>query len=257
MDYFVEYHTDVGIKKQVNQDSLCIKKARTAQGTVLMVILCDGMGGLSKGEVASAAAIHLFSEWFDKQLPDQIATLTMEHLEELWLSMIAELNERLRNYGECNHVQLGTTLSGLFIAANGEYLIAHVGDSRIYRISEKGLRQLTEDHSLIAREIKRGNLTKEQAAADPRKNVLLQCVGVSQTVEPQTEHGRILPDEGFLLCTDGFRHVLSEEEIFHGIGSCMENQTGGMKQILTELVEVNKRRGETDNITVIMIKNIS
>jgi PPM family protein phosphatase len=132
-------------------------------------------------------------------------------------------------------------------------LIGHVGDSRVYRINQQ-LEILTEDQTIVGREVKRGNMTPEQAQNDPRRNVLLQCIGASKVVEPQFLRGRPVAGEVYMLCSDGFRHMISGEEIYNAFSpnGLVDEKT--MKQRAIEMVELNKQRQETDNISVLLLK---
>lgn len=254
MEFQINYSTDIGIRKQVNQDSLCIRKAKTVQGNLAMAVLCDGMGGLSYGEVASATVVRRFAQWFEQELPTKLRELSCELIKKEWASLVRQLNEKLWVYGKQYDVQLGTTVTAIFILDNGNYVIIHVGDSRAYRITKNNIEQLTEDQSLVAREVKKGNITKEQAAIDLRRNILLQCIGVSQNVEPECIVGNAISEDVFLLCTDGFRHKFTAEELFRRINGSRTESEAEIQQVLAMLVKENEERGETDNISAIMIK---
>lgn len=253
VDYAIGYGTDVGIKKKVNQDSLCIKKAFVGDKLMVLAIVCDGMGGLSKGELASATVVRRFSDWFVNEM-----SLTCESIEEIrmqWERIIQKSNDKLWNYGIQNGVQLGTTLTAVLVIGNEDYLIAQVGDSRAYLLKRE-IVQLTEDQSFVAREVKRGNMTKEEAAVDPRRNVLLQCIGASKTVEPAFVKGKIEDGSGFLLCSDGFRHKVTEDEFLTYLGKTEVCEKQSIQSKIRELIELNKQRGETDNITAIFMKQL-
>lgn len=211
-DFFVTYHTDVGNKKKINQDSILMKGITNGQMEVVLVVVCDGMGGMLKGELASAAVVRKFSDWFEEIYTQRGTAWDADEIEEQWNRLLREINDRLICYGEKEQIQLGTTATAALISSDGNYLIAHVGDTRAYRISEK-MTQLTEDHTFLARELKRGNMTLEQARTDARKNVLLQCMGVNQFFTPQYVTGMLKKGEAMLLCSDGFRHEVSDEEI--------------------------------------------
>lgn len=219
-----------------------------------MAVLCDGMGGLSYGEVASATVVRRFAQWFEQELPAKLRGLSCEVVKKEWVSLVQQLNEKLWVYGKKNDVQLGTTVTAIFILEYGNYVIIHVGDSRAYRITKNNIEQLTEDQSLVAREVKKGNITKEQAAVDSRKNILLQCIGVSKNVEPECIEGNAISGEIILLCTDGFRHKLTEEELLGKINGSITETEAEIQQALAMLVNENEERGETDNISAIMIK---
>ncbi len=256
MKYIAAYHTDVGISKKTNQDSLAIKVVETKKGKVAFAIVCDGMGGLSKGELASKEVIMAFSEWFDNTLIDQINAegLDEEKLVSQWNDIIQVQNKRLGEYGEKNNLMLGTTVSAILLY-DENYYIVHVGDSRVYSLSDKVL-QLTKDQTFIAREIEAGRMTVEQSKTDPRRSVLLQCVGASQVVEPEFVKGRITKDTVYMLCSDGFRHQISEQEMMDKIGPAAASTEQDMEFGCRYLTETVKSRKESDNITVAVIKTV-
>ena len=163
MEYIATYHTDVGTRKETNQDSLAIKVVNTKEGNVAFAIVCDGMGGLAKGEVASKEVIEAFCTWFDDTLVDEIqnGTFTEQNLVSQWDDIIQIQNRRLGAYGEENHLQLGTTVSAILLYKD-QYYIVHVGDSRVYELT-KTAKQLTNDQTFIARELAAGRMTPEQA----------------------------------------------------------------------------------------------
>ena len=244
--------TDIGNVKQTNQDSVCVKIANTEKNEhVAMVVLCDGMGGLDKGELASATVIRAFIAWFENELPKHLTRLNWKTVSSDWERLIKEQNYRISQYGKQIDVSLGTTVTAMLIIEN-KYLISHVGDSRVYEIA-KGFRQLTEDQTFIAREIKKGTMTPEQAAKDPRRNMLLQCVGASRNVEPQMLTGDIKEDTVFMFCSDGFRHVLSDEEMYESFNPVNAVNAVTMEQNSKKLIDVVKSRNERDNITVALL----
>ncbi len=255
MNFLSTICSDVGIKKQTNQDSACIKIANTSKGKILMAVLCDGMGGLSKGELASATVIKEFSCWFDTQLVKYIRDENTDKIKYCWERMIHDLNQRIAEYGKENGFNLGTTLTALLILDKNYVLIGHIGDTRAYVI-DSSITQLTEDHTVVGREIRRGNMTPEQAENDPRRNVLLQCIGASKTVEPQFIETTTNPGNVWILCSDGFRHKLSDKEIMDAFSPVRLNDKQSIDSVSRRMVDINKQRQEEDNITVIAIKLI-
>jgi PPM family protein phosphatase len=253
MEVLTAGYTDVGIKKETNQDSYLLKVADTSVGKIVLAVICDGMGGLSQGEVASASVIHAFSQWFDKELPVHLTKKDWSEIEYRWGRIIKEQNQRIGEYGHQIRIQLGTTLTAMLLIDSEFMLIGHVGDSRVYRIEQK-LEILTDDQTVVGREIKRGRITPEQAKKDPRRNVLLQCIGASKLVEPEFVYGRPRPGQVYMLCSDGFRHMISEDEIYHALSPHVLMNEKVMEEKARELVELNKQRQETDNITVLLIK---
>lgn len=253
MAFLTAHHTDVGIKKQNNQDALLLKTAKTPKGPVGLFIVCDGMGGLSHGELASATAIRGMAEWFDAEMPRLSHS---EHIEEEIFSelekCIKQLNEKILNYGETRKVKLGTTMTALLIV-HDKYYIAQIGDSRAYSISS-ALNQLTQDQTLVAREVARGNITEEQAKIDPRRNVLLQCVGATKEIEVDFSKGDVQPDTVFMLCSDGFYHQITEEELALNLKPETIKNEQQLKGKVIQLVELVKARKEVDNISVLAAK---
>lgn len=241
-------HSDAGIVKKVNQDSISVKVIETEKGQCLMGILCDGMGGLSEGELASTTCVRTFMDWFDQNVEQLInrndwADYTQQSFDE----MIQELNVRIGRYGIKNGINLGTTLLA-FLSIGKEYLIVNVGDSRAYRARE-AFEQITKDQTVVALEVEKGTLTKQEAEVDKRRNILLQCVGASKVVVPDFFRGNIMETDAFLFCSDGFRHVLSEEEMENDLSLSNYRGTDHMQQNLVQCVETIKGRGERDNIT--------
>lgn len=243
--------TDIGTTKSTNQDSVLIKHASVDGDEVLMAIVCDGMGGLSKGELASATVITSFAKWFDEELPLELASVDMQVIGAKWSLLLKKLNAQILEYGGRIGENLGTTFSGILFIGN-QYLIAHVGDSRVYHIGSN-MNQLTTDQTFVAREISRGTMSASIAKNDSRRNLLLQCVGASRVVEPQLICGTI--ERGaYMLCSDGFRHEITEAEMFESLHpSNLMNKTA-MHSNVRYLIDQVKLRQERDNISVVLIK---
>ena len=251
MRYTATADSDVGISKSTNQDSVLIKHASTDIGEVLMAIVCDGMGGLAKGELASATVIREFARWFDEDLPFELDNLDMQVIGGKWSLMLKDLNLKILEYGTERGTSLGTTFSGILFVGN-QYVIVHVGDTRVYQIGSS-LNQLTTDQTFVAREISRGTMTAEQAKTDKRRNLLLQCVGASKTVEPQVICGTA--EKGaYMLCSDGFRHEITDAEMYESLNPINFMNKNAMHSNARYLIEQVKSRNEKDNISVVLIK---
>ena len=242
MEFLAAQHTDIGTCKGTNQDSICIMEAQTGDGNVLFAAVCDGMGGLEQGEVASAAQLVG---------PDPVSEVRW-----CWDRMFKRVNQQLAAYGRQHRIHMGTTATALVVLPNGSYLIGHVGDTRVYRISDQHIRAVTEDQTMVAREVQQGRLTPEEAEADPRRSVLLQCIGASRIVEPVYYSGRVVPDECWLLCSDGFRHEISAQEIQEALRPESNRSEADMERHLRTLVETDKDRMEQDNISAILIRTV-
>ncbi len=213
MNFIVSARTDIGITKSTNQDSLSVKVVNTPMGRMVFAVLCDGMGGLAKGEVASASVVKAFDGWLMNELP-RLCEVGFDDstIRNQWNQIVTDQNQRIKVYGARQGIRLGTTVVAMLITQNRYYLL-NVGDSRAYEISNV-LRQLTQDQTFVAREIALGNMTPEQALTDERRNVLLQCVGASDDVYPDMFFGETNPNAVYMLCSDGFRHEISPKEIY-------------------------------------------
>ena len=258
MKYMSAAHTDVGIRKKTNQDSLLIEEANTDYGKVILAVICDGMGGLAKGELASATLIQNISQWFRLEFPQILYQhhINQEDFQNCLCQgldrLIQDTNMQIGNYGYDNHTSLGTTVT-LLLLIEGKYYIANVGDSRIYLITNQ-LHQLTKDQTYIQRELDLGHMTLEEAQNDPQRNVLLQCVGASDTVIPDFFTGDYETEQMFLLCSDGFRHVLTPDELYQNLNVYILKTEDAMQESLQYLTEWNKSRMERDNITSALIR---
>ena len=253
MNFMTAFHTDVGIRKKTNQDSFLIHQAQTDAGNVILSVICDGMGGLAKGEVASACMIHAFSDWFHQELPQMISEgLQPEALRPSWENVVSNVNQRIVNYSVQNGVTMGTTCVALLIV-NDVYYIMNIGDSRIYLISDN-IYQLTKDQTYVQREMDAGRMTYEQSLTDPQRSVLLQCVGASPVIEPDFFVGNSEINQCFMLCCDGFRHVISAKEFFDTLNPNVNRDPETMRTNLFNLTELNKQRRENDNITAVLIR---
>lgn len=253
MDFMIAAHSDVGIKKHTNQDSFLVKVAQTNLGKICLCVVCDGMGGLSKGELASAAVIRTFERWFEQDFPLQLEKgFNADELKLSWDNMVLEQNQLLSKYAARNGTRMGTTIVALLIIKN-EYYIMNVGDSRAYMLNE-GLQLLTKDQTFVQYELDLGHITWEEAQNHPQRNVLLQCIGASEVVMPDFYYGQAQPDCVFVLCSDGFRHVISPEEIFERLNPQVLYNEQVMKENAIWLTELNKSRREVDNISVALIR---
>lgn len=167
MNYLIAAQSDVGIVKKTNQDSYCIFTANSKKyGNILFAVVCDGMGGLEKGELASATVVKRFSNWFEKTFPILINNISPNFgiIKSEWDKILKRLNSDIGNYGLSNNISLGTTIVATLCVQNEMY-VANVGDSRVYKVTDKVTR-LTNDQSLVAREISAGTLSIEDEETD-------------------------------------------------------------------------------------------
>jgi len=252
MRFIATADTDIGISKDTNQDSILIKHAKADDQEILLAAVCDGMGGLSKGELASATVIREFAKWFDDELPYELGKVELQVIGAKWSLLLKELNARILEYSKENGIEgVGTTFSAILFIGD-QYVIGHVGDTRVYHIGAS-LTQFTTDQTFVAREISRGTMTRDQARTDKRRNLLLQCIGASKVVEPQVICGKA--EKGaYMLCSDGFRHEITEAEMYESLNPVNLMNKDAMHNNAKYLIEQVKSRGEKDNISVLLIK---
>lgn len=253
MNYIVAASTDIGNTKSTNQDSFGVRVLYTPCGKMVFAVLCDGMGGLAKGEVASSTVVKAFYNWVDMRLPILCENgLSDNAIRSDWTQIVCDYNEKIKQYGRSQGISMGTTVTAILMTET-RYYIANVGDTRAYEIGNY-VRVLTKDQTVVAREVELGMLTPEQAETDPRRSVLLQCIGASDVVYPDLFFGETMQNAVYMLCSDGFRHEITPDEIFQYLQPNVMLDADGMKANLDSLILLNKQREERDNITVVAIR---
>ncbi|MGN0706801.1 MAG: PP2C family protein-serine/threonine phosphatase [Faecalibacterium sp.] len=245
------HFTDKGETRSSNQDSYCARIANLGEKTVSFLAVCDGMGGLQAGEVASSAVIKELENWFDKTLPNLARIgLTEEQIFFSWHQRLEQIHDNLLAYAKQTSIRLGTTLSMLLLTDQMLY-IAQVGDSRIYLDDRDQTIQLTKDQTLAMQEYEAGHLTPEMLESDIRKGVLLQCIGTGK-MEPVFTCAERPSQGAVFVCSDGFYHLVSPEMLHQTL-----NQTENQAQLRTafqQLVSFCRANGEKDNITGLALK---
>lgn len=255
MNFIVSATTDIGTTKSTNQDSYNVRVYSAGSEKIAFAVLCDGMGGLSKGEVASASLVNAFCKWADTRLPELYKVgITDSQIRTDWVDIATLYNKKIKVYGKkCGLPSgLGTTLTAMLLTASRYYII-NIGDTRAYEITDR-VSVLTRDQTVVAREVELGNITPEEAETDPRRSVLLQCVGASDDVYPDMFFGDTRLNAVYMLCSDGFRHEISEQEIFGYLNPGVMTDADGMKRNMNALIDIDKQRMERDNISVISVR---
>ena len=259
MDFLSILHSDIGIRKNTNQDSVLIKEASTDYGKVMLAVVCDGMGGLAKGEVASASLIRAFSDWFENEFPEILYNrrntdgIVKIELENALNALVLEVNEKIASYARQYHSTMGTTAAVLLMVEE-KYYTMNVGDSRIYKITDSEMLQLTKDQTFVQKEMDLGRMTPEEAMVHPQRNVLLQCVGASEIILPEFASGEYQSGDVYMLCSDGFRHLITTEEFRKVIVPAKLTNEDEMRDAAVYFTELNKSRQEKDNISVLLLK---
>ncbi|MBO9130207.1 Stp1/IreP family PP2C-type Ser/Thr phosphatase [Bacillus sp. 165] len=234
--------TDKGKVRQRNEDNGGV--FHNMDGDILAVV-ADGMGGHRAGDIASSMTTQLFNSYWE-----QTYNIDTPKKAEQWLKERVEIiNERLfKHAGENSACEgMGTTIV-VAICANSFVTIGHIGDSRCYMLSEEELSLMTEDHSLVNELVRYGEISKEDAAYHPRKNVLLRVLGTEKQVDLDIKTLVIEEDDKLLLCSDGLSNKVSIEEMNRVLTSPGDIESKG--EILVN--RANELGGE-DNITLIII----
>ncbi len=241
--------SDLGQVRKKNEDNYLVDALNG------LFIVADGMGGGVEGERASRRAIETFSATLYNER-DTVRLMAggldgevREKISDLMRSAIHAANQEIlqirRSIGP--DVSMGTTISAMLIQGN-HGVIAHVGDSRIYRVRYRDLAQVTEDHSLVAQQIRDGYITPEQAKYSPFRNVILQAIGKGEKIDPQIDFLVVEPGDQFLLCSDGLHSYLTNDEII----TVMAEPSG--HRIVPRLIDCANARGGSDNITAIAVR---
>ncbi|KGK91395.1 hypothetical protein DP73_03770 [Desulfosporosinus sp. HMP52] len=266
--------TDKGVVKPINEDRGLYKADLDHEGnTIAICAVADGMGGLAAGDIASGIAIQYLHQWWEERIPaifteearldskrnsSRTINLKLSSKLPLFLEMVDseltrvfhQINDTLIMEGEQRGKKIGTTLSVFFLYKD-DYLIKHIGDSRIYQVN-RHLEQLTEDHSWVAEQLRKGRLTPTEAKNHPSRHILTECLGVKERIEPYIYHSFFKGDETILVCSDGF-YTMVEEFVWFNYLQTVKKKNHKL-QIATEtLVSMANNGGGLDNITVILV----
>lgn len=238
--------TDLGQRRTNNEDRFATwwpedPGVREARGVFLMV--ADGMGGAQAGEKASQMAVDGVLRGYREEGGDH----PTERLREVFEAANAAIFELSCTDSSCHG--MGTTGTAVVVKGSDLHL-AHVGDSRIYLIHDGSIRQLTDDHSLVAHLVERGQITPEEARVDPRRNVVTRSIGVAPEVEVDLIElpGAFQPGDTLVISSDGLHGVVTDDEI-------LEVAAGpDLGQACHDLIALANRHGGPDNITVILAR---
>ena len=233
--------TDIGQKRSNNQDF--VNKFVNKAG-VTLVIVADGMGGHRAGNIASEMSVtDLGRDWINTDLRE------LSHIRDWMIAAIDEENRKIYELGQNEEYKgMGTTMEVLAVVDNA-VIFAHVGDSRISLIRNGEYKQLTNDHSLVNALIKAGQLTEEEAAVHPQRNIITQSIGQAAPVEADLGVQQLEPGDYILANSDGLTNMISIEQIIHIV-----NSPGFVEEKTSRLVAAANEAGGYDNITVALIK---
>jgi PPM family protein phosphatase len=242
--------TNVGMKRTHNEDNFSIIEESG------LYIVADGMGGHASGEVASKMAVDSMKEFFAATANDPERTWpykmdrTKGYEENRLITGIKLANLRIYESAQRDPRQrgMGTTIVSLFAVEDGIY-VAHVGDSRVYRIRDGSIEQLTEDHSLLNDYIKMKRLSPEEIANFPHKNVIVRALGMKDTVKVDTRYESPRERDLYLLCSDGLSGPISDDDMLEIVTG-----TNDLKTAASRLISRANENGGPDNITVVLCR---
>ncbi len=230
--------SDVGQRRSVNEDRYALAPE------LGLYLVADGMGGHSAGQIASQLAAEEALRAI-RTLEGASASLA----EKLRYAVTAANRQIYRTARQHEALAgMGTTLVALF-SAEGRAALAHVGDSRAYLLRSERLRQLTDDHSIVAELVRRREISPDDARGHPHRHVLTRALGVRSSVEPDLVELTLAPDDRFLLCSDGLTAHVHDEEIARALAGDVDLQAA-----VDGLIALANERGGEDNITVVAVR---
>ena len=235
--------TDIGKVRSANEDSFDF--GVFDDGTAWAVV-CDGMGGVRGGQIASSLTTEMVSDkirkCYNKLMP-------VYSFENIFLSTITTANVIVndRSYTDTEFQGMGTTIVAAIVKDN-QACIAHVGDSRVYKITSDGITQITKDHSLAQQMLDSGQITKEEFDNYPKKNIITRALGIEEKIEIDFDFTDVCEGEALLLCSDGLSGLLSEDEIFDIY------KNNDIELVCDEYIKAANNKGGFDNVTVVVMK---
>jgi len=244
---FLEAHllSDVGKKRKHNEDScvLCVPEdAVLAEEGGLLFAVADGMGGAAAGEFASRRALELLLEEYYNAPAGSVPASLREALEFANLRIFQEAQSKPEFHG------MGTTVSAVLVRGDCAY-IGQVGDSRVYVVRDQaGMVQITDDHSLVAEQMRHGYLTEEEARNHSIKNLITRAIGIKETVNVDLFAFRLEQGDTILICSDGLSNLVTDEQIRHTLSN--ENIQAAARLLVGRALN----QGGTDNVTAVLLR---
>ncbi|MBI4864451.1 MAG: Stp1/IreP family PP2C-type Ser/Thr phosphatase [Candidatus Riflebacteria bacterium] len=240
----VAYVTDVGLVRPSNQDNLYVAEpSRVSDPAGLLVAVADGMGGHQGGEVASSHVREALESYYKAVGPDSV--------EKDFKKLVTEANKTLsrKSRQDPDLTGMGTTLTAAVIQGEKSVTVFQVGDSRAYRRRHDELSQLTQDHSLVNEELKKGTITPEEAKNHPKRNVITRAVGTRPILDVDTYRVDLEPDDDLLLCSDGLHGYVPEEKIADILKRGLPAD-----RTVEELLALAYEAGGHDNVAIVLVR---
>lgn len=247
MKWVVAGKTDKGCVRQNNEDSLAVDDA------LGLFIVADGMGGAASGEVASRLAVDVIAKSVREAVSHKDAPL-VGHADSRFSPQANRLASSIRLSNQLIYETararpqdqgMGTTVVSVWMSEHS-FVVAHVGDSRIYLVRKGVLQRLTEDHSLVAEQVKKGLLTEEQAEASGIANIITRALGTEPSVEVDLDEVAASEGDCVILCSDGLTKMLDDAQILKAAQEAPEPEA-----LCEQLVSLALAAGGKDNVTVV------
>lgn len=239
--------TDIGLVRKNNEDNFGYDLRAG------IFVVCDGMGGQQAGEMASKIAVDTVLDYFRQgKNVAPVGGAKFEGVSQRAVTLASAIqmaNQAIHESGarDVRMAGMGSTIVAVAVEGN-LFSVANVGDSRIYLIRKNDVVQLTNDHSLVMEQVRRGLMTMEEAEHSNMQNVIVRALGTDDSVEPDLADHELNSDDVLLLCSDGMSRYVKEEKIAEAV-----NQES-LEKACTDLIEAAKGGGSDDNITCLLLR---
>lgn len=235
--------SDIGLKRTSNQD--CFDYFNTSENLIWAVV-CDGMGGVNGGDVASNLAVKSVRETLVQNYTED---LSQDDIENLLKKAIQKANFDIFTMAQNDNNLSGMGTTIVLVAVFYDKIhVAHVGDSRAYLISQNNIKQLTTDHSVVQEMINEGEITHEEAKCHPNKNIITRALGISKNVDIDYSAETKKSGDSIIICSDGLTNYFDQNEILQFVKNKKSNQ-----KLVEEFISKANERGGNDNITVVIL----
>ena len=242
-------HTDVGMKRSHNEDAFL------ADPDLGLFVVCDGVGGRARGEIASREAVNFIWEWFKREEASLAAYREGGHAPEdvaklcqLMRGAIQNATYMVHSLGQLNPDQRGmSTTASAFYVSGKLGIVGQVGDSRVYLARNDRVSQLTEDHTLVNYQLKHGLITPDEAKRSRIRNVITRAVGHKDYVEVDTLPIPLFAEDRILLCSDGLHGYLNDQ----ALEDIMAKE---VQEAVLESIRFANEQGGSDNITSLLVE---
>jgi len=251
MRYSAAVRSDVGRKRQGNEDSFCLAPEMG------LFVVADGMGGHAAGEVASRLAVDTIKQWMAKYLEGADVAIIGQPMASrsqeanFLASSIRLANRMIYDAAQSRHEYAGMGTTIVSVLTLGDHVVlAHVGDSRIYRVRGEEIAQISRDHSLVQQQIDRGIISREEAQESQYRHLITRALGLKESTEVDVEEHPVLPGDTFLLCSDGLSDLVEDEEML----ATVVQHPDDLERACQALVDQANKKGGDDNVTVMLIR---